>query len=88
MAAVHLEGTSDKNQDKMKTKQFTKWKIHANKLHTMLGHTGEDRTRATANHLCYIVKGVIEVCEDYDTAKKIINIYKKWPSINTSCRDK
>ena len=44
-------------------------KIHANHLHAKLGHTGEDRMHATANHLHYSVKGTLEVCKEYSTAK-------------------
>ena len=44
--------------------------IHINKLHAKLGHTGEDRMRATKNHLHYSVKETLEVCEDSATAKR------------------
>ena len=44
-------------------------KIHANKLHAMLGHPREDRTHATAKHLHYSVKGALEFVEDCAMAK-------------------
>ena len=44
-------------------------KIHTNKLHTKLGHLGEDSMHATSNQLHYNVKGVIELCEYCAMAK-------------------
>ena len=45
------------------------WKIHANEIRVKLRHTGEDRICTTVKHLHYSVKGALEVCEDYATAK-------------------
>ena len=61
--AVHPEGLLSKNQEEMKTKQMTKWKIHSNELHAKLNHPGEYRMLETTTHLHYIIKGVLEVCE-------------------------
>ena len=47
----------------MTTKQQTTKNIHVNKLHANLEDTGEDSMCATANHLHYSVKGVLEVFE-------------------------
>ena len=49
-AAVQPEGTSAKKQENTTTKQTATWKIHANNLHTNIGHPGEDRMHATENH--------------------------------------
>ena len=46
-------------------------KFHTNELHTKLGHPGEDRMRATAKHLQYRIKGMLEVCKDYAIEKQI-----------------
>ena len=35
-----------------------------------IGHPGEDSMHATAKHLNYIVKGNLDVCEDYTMEKK------------------
>ena len=46
-----LEWISVKKQEKTTTKQIAMQKIHANKLHVKLGHTGEDKMRTTIKHL-------------------------------------
>ena len=45
-------------------------KVHANELHAKLGHPREDRMRAIAKHLHYIIRGTLEVGEDFYTAKR------------------
>ena len=37
------EGTTVKKKKQTKNKQQSPWKMHVNKLHTKLGHTGEDK---------------------------------------------
>ena len=68
-AAVHLEGTTINKQGNKTTKKLATRKIHANDLHAKIRHPGEDRMRVAAKHLHYIIKGMIEVFEDYATAK-------------------
>ena len=50
------------------TKHLTQ-KIHANKIHGKLSYPGEDSMRATAKQIHYIVKGVLEDCEELATTK-------------------
>ena len=60
---VQLDGTSAKNQEQRTTNQLATCKIHANELHTKIGHPGEERMSATAKSLHYNVKGTLEICE-------------------------
>ena len=68
-ANIPPEGTAIKKQENTTTKQIATRNIHVKKLHAKLGHTGEDRMRATKKHLHYSNKGTLEVCEDCATAK-------------------
>ena len=61
-AVVHMIRTASKKQENKPTKQTTKQKFNFNPR--------EDRMSATMKNLHYIVKGTIEVCEDYDTLKR------------------
>ena len=66
---VHPGGTAVKKQENTTTKHIETRKIHPNELHTKIVHPGEDRMRATAKHLQYIIEGELEVCEGFSTAK-------------------
>ena len=57
--------------------------IHINKIHAKLGHPGEDRMRATTNHLHYSKKWGIEISKDCAT----VNIKQKLPRKVTEERD-
>ena len=49
---------------------YTRRYIHlTNELHTKIGHNGEYMMHATVKHLHYSIKGVLEVCEDWDMSK-------------------
>ena len=56
---VNLEGTDVKKQENMTTKKLATRIIHANELHTKIGHPREYRMLETEKHLHYIVKGTI-----------------------------
>ena len=44
-------------------------KIHANELHANIGYPVEYRMHVNANHRHYIIKGTLEVCENYTMEK-------------------
>ena len=57
------------NKEQITTKQLSTWEIRANKLHTKLVHTREDRMRSAAKHLHYSIKIILGVCEGFTTEK-------------------
>ena len=68
-SAIQLEGMAIKKQENTTTKTIVTRKFHANDLHAKLVHPKEGRMCATENHLHYIIKGTLEVCEYCATAK-------------------
>ena len=68
-ASIQPEGAAIKKEENTTTKKIATQKVHANDLHANIVHHGEDRIRATKNHLHYSIKGALEVCEDCATAK-------------------
>ena len=68
-ASIHPEGMATKKKDNTTTKQIATQKIHSNELHTNLVYPGEDSMHATAKHLHYSVKGMLDICEDCAMAK-------------------
>ena len=66
---VQLEGAATNKQEKTTIKQQETRKIHVNDLRTKLSHTGEDRMGATANHLQWIFKIMLEVYKYWATEK-------------------
>ena len=67
--AVHTNGTDIKKQEQTTTKKTGTHKIHANEIHAKLVYPREDRMCVTTKHLNYIVKVMLEVCEDCAMAK-------------------
>ena len=66
---IEPEGVKVEKQEQMATIQQATWKVHINELHKNLIHSGEDKMHATVKHIHYIVKGTLEVCEDFSTVK-------------------
>ena len=54
--AMNPEWTEVKKQEQKTTKQQLMQKLYVNKLHSKLGHTGEDKIYTTAKHLHYTPK--------------------------------
>ena len=67
--AVQLQWSAVNKQENTTTKQNAAHKIHTNELHANFGHPREGRISATENYLHYRVKGTVEVCEEFATAK-------------------
>ena len=68
-ASIQPEGTVTKKQENTTTKTIVTRKVCTNKLHTKIGHTGEDRMCATAEHIHYRIKGTLDIYEDCATEK-------------------
>ena len=60
---MDTERVAVNKQEQTTTKQQIAQKMHADKLHTEIGHLGEYRMCDTPNHLHYILKGVLDVCK-------------------------
>ena len=77
MVAMEPEGILTSNKGKTKTKKLLMRWIHINNILKNLGNPGEDRMNVTAKPLHYNIMGTLEVCKDWNLAKKKHKLLQK-----------